>query len=47
MLHWWQGDEHGDGEGAAVVATTRRSSATAALLLIYLIFDFGTAAESD
>ena len=33
MLHWWQGDEHGDGEGAAVVATTRRSSATAALCL--------------
>ena len=47
MLHWWQGDEHGDGEGAAVVATTRRSSATAALVLFYLIFDFGTAAESD
>ena len=39
MLHWWQGDEHGDGKGAAVVATTRRSSTTAALLLFYLIFD--------
>jgi len=36
MLHWWQGDEHGDGEGAAVVATTRRSSAAAVLLLFYL-----------
>ena len=36
MLHWWQGDEHGDSEGAAVVATTRRSSAAAVLLLFYL-----------
>ena len=36
MLHWWQGDEHSDGEGAAVVATTRHSLAAAVLLLFYL-----------
>jgi len=36
MLHWWQDDEHSDGEGAATAATARRSSATAGSLLASL-----------
>ena len=36
MLHWWQGNEHDNGEGAAMMAAaTRRPSATAAVCSWY------------